>query len=174
MSWFRLDDKGHFNAKVLKAGNEAYGAWVRAGQWSSDHGTGGYVPEDVAHCIAAPEVWERLIKPPYGHETGLLIRVNGGYQMAANKPAMWSVADKGSWSRSAYHAVTLRDGRFCRYCGVDCGEQITIDHVTPRCQGGGDDVANLVVACKACNSRKGGRTPNQAAMSLLPLPQGDR
>ena len=73
-----------------------------------------------------------------------------------------------SWSTAAYEEVYARDGRICRYCGTT--ELLTIDHVVPRIQGGGDEAANLVVACKSCNSRKGGRTPKQAGMTLLPIP----
>jgi hypothetical protein len=37
----------------------------------------------------------------------------------------------------------------------------TIDHIVPRCQGGGDDLDNLATCCSTCNSSKGGRTPEQ-------------
>jgi hypothetical protein len=43
------------------------------------------------------------------------------------------------------------------------------DHVIPRCQGGDDSTDNLVVACRPCNSRKNGRTPQQAGMVLRPI-----
>lgn len=69
-----------------------------------------------------------------------------------------------SWSTSGYQAVFERDGRACRYCGSE--EALSIDHVVPRCQGGLDNSDNLVVACRSCNSRKGGRTPEQAGMVL--------
>lgn len=61
MSWFRLDDQGAFHAKVLLAGNEAYGAWCRAGQWASAQRTDGVVPEQVARQIAPARVWQKLI-----------------------------------------------------------------------------------------------------------------
>jgi hypothetical protein len=60
MSWFKLDDQGAFHSKVILAGNEAYGAWVRAGQWSSAHKTDGSIPEHVAHLIAPADVWVTL------------------------------------------------------------------------------------------------------------------
>lgn len=62
MTWFKLDDKGYFHRKVVAAGNEAYGAWCRAGQWSSDHREDGFISTDVAHIMARPIVWERLIR----------------------------------------------------------------------------------------------------------------
>ena len=61
MSWFKLDDQGAFHAKVLAAGNEAYGAWCRAGQWSSAHLTEGRIPRSTALTLAKTRVWQRLI-----------------------------------------------------------------------------------------------------------------
>jgi hypothetical protein len=62
MTWFRLDEKGCFHPKVVAAGNEAYGAWARAGQWCSEHLTDGVVPPDVAFAIAPPRVWNKLVE----------------------------------------------------------------------------------------------------------------
>lgn len=70
------------------------------------------------------------------------------------------------WSTAAYDSVYERDGEACRYCGEEDAELLTIDHVVPRIQGGSDDASNLVVCCKSCNSRKGGRTPEEAGMVL--------
>ena len=41
-------------------------------------------------------------------------------------------------------------------CWGDSDNDPTLDHVTPRCQGGRDDRKNLVVACYRCNKLKGG------------------
>lgn len=61
VTWFRLDEKGAFHAKVLAAKNEAYGAWCRAGQWASEHLTDGFIPADTAHTIAPERIWNRLV-----------------------------------------------------------------------------------------------------------------
>jgi hypothetical protein len=45
--------------------------------------------------------------------------------------------------------------RVCSYCGG--AESIAIDHLLPRVRGGGDRGENLVLACRSCNSSKGGR-----------------
>jgi hypothetical protein len=55
VSWFRVDDKAAFHAKVLKAGNEAFGALVRMGCWASDHLTDGHIPAETASLIAPGE-----------------------------------------------------------------------------------------------------------------------
>ncbi len=64
-----------------------------------------------------------------------------------------------------------RDRNQCQYCGHHFPtSDLTLDHVTPRTQGGGDTWENLVCACVPCNARKGGRTPDQARMSLIRKP----
>lgn len=61
-------------------------------------------------------------------------------------------------SLCGYGAVTLqRDKYICRYCGFDGSSfdnwlQMSVDHVKPVSQGGGDGKDNLVACCKACNS----------------------
>lgn len=68
--------------------------------------------------------------------------------------------------------VLLRDQLTCQYCGVQPGRTaLSLDHVVPRSQGGETRWENVVVACRACNHRKGGRTPEQAGMILRSLPQ---
>jgi 5-methylcytosine-specific restriction endonuclease McrA len=64
-----------------------------------------------------------------------------------------------------------RDGLRCQYCGRrPTLEELTIDHVVPRAQGGATGWANCVLACASCNRRKGGRTPEEAGMSLIAKP----
>lgn len=60
MTWFKLAAEGAFHPKVVKAGNEAYGAWCRAGQWSSQYLTDGVVPWDVALRIGPKKLWKKL------------------------------------------------------------------------------------------------------------------
>ncbi len=64
-----------------------------------------------------------------------------------------------------------RDRNQCQYCGHHFPtSDLTLDHVTPRTQGGGDTWENLVCACVPCNARKGGRTPQQARVKLIRKP----
>ena len=67
--------------------------------------------------------------------------------------------------------VATRDGFRCQYCGkrFPLGE-LTYDHVVPRSRGGKTRWENIVMACYACNGRKGHRTPEQAGMKLQKLP----
>ena len=84
----------------------------------------------------------------------------------------WRAMQQPPWSRLAYAAVYQRDGYACRYCRSTV--DLTIDHVVPRALLGGDTEDNLVVACRACNARKGKKTPEQAGMVLLPIEEAAR
>ncbi len=68
-------------------------------------------------------------------------------------------------------ALFERDRHTCLYCGNTFkASLLTRDHVKPRAQGGVDNWKNVVTACKACNVKKGCRTPGDAHMPLLALP----
>jgi 5-methylcytosine-specific restriction endonuclease McrA len=68
--------------------------------------------------------------------------------------------------------VFARDRETCQYCGIQPGRsQLTMDHVVPRSQGGATTWENVVTACRECNHRKGGRTPEQASMDLMSTPR---
>jgi 5-methylcytosine-specific restriction endonuclease McrA len=69
--------------------------------------------------------------------------------------------------------VFMRDGYACQYCGRETRD-LTLDHVVPRSQGGVHSWENVVSACRLCNRRKGGRTPEQADMKLLSEPKAPR
>lgn len=89
--------------------------------------------------------------------------------------------------------VLARDRFICLYCGLEPRtatgrprvDLLTIDHVIPRCQAeygyveipwrngllvAVGDWENLATACAACNGRKGGRTPDEAKMTLRAIP----
>lgn len=52
--------------------------------------------------------------------------------------------------------IFKRDKGLCQYC-YRPGD--TLDHLMPQVRGGTSIRANLVVACKRCNSAKGNLTP---------------
>ncbi len=54
--------------------------------------------------------------------------------------------------RAHKERVFQRDGRICRYCGND--ENLQIDHIISRKNGGTHDLENLQVLCRDCNLRK--------------------
>lgn len=78
------------------------------------------------------------------------------------------------------HAMTLRlnrrnlfarDDHRCQYCGqVLPANQLSLDHVLPRSRGGETSWENIVASCVKCNTKKGGRTPQEARMKLANVP----
>lgn len=81
--------------------------------------------------------------------------------------------DKLPHAKVHYNRRTIyrRDNNTCQYCGKKKPtSELSLDHVTPRCQGGLTTWENIVVACTECNARKAGRTPREANMKLLKKP----
>jgi len=67
--------------------------------------------------------------------------------------------------------IFRRDHFTCQYCHRQPGsEELTIDHVIPRSQGGTSTWENCVLACIECNSHKADRTPAEARMPLKKIP----
>ena len=64
--------------------------------------------------------------------------------------------------------IYMRDKFRCQYCGEKKqAVDLTLDHIFPRSRGGENSPVNIVAACRACNNRKGNRTPEEARMPLL-------
>jgi hypothetical protein len=71
---------------------------------------------------------------------------------------------KGRWIRVEKRAAIYeRDSWECVYCGRGPRDRrrmsqaaviLTLDHLTPRSQDGSNAAANLVTACKSCNSSR--------------------
>ena len=67
--------------------------------------------------------------------------------------------------------IFARDKNRCQYCGKRfVTHELSLDHVVPRSIGGKATWENIVCACVACNTKKGGRTPEQARMTLVKKP----
>ncbi|MEW6211238.1 MAG: HNH endonuclease [Acidobacteriota bacterium] len=68
--------------------------------------------------------------------------------------------------------ILLRDHNTCQYClRVFAPQDLTLDHIIPRSQGGDSSWDNLVACCRACNNRKGDHPPEAVGMKLHKRPQ---
>lgn len=89
---------------------------------------------------------------------------------AKTKPRGRGASGQGmNWIRPEKRlAIYLRDGLACAWCGnpVEDGIQLTLDHLRSVGRGGGNEAANLVTACKGCNSSRGTRTVKQFARAV--------
>lgn len=71
--WFKVDDGFAVHPKALKAGNAACGLWVRAGSWSMQQLTDGFIPDHVLPTLGAVKEAQRLV------DAGLWERGVSGY-----------------------------------------------------------------------------------------------
>ena len=60
--------------------------------------------------------------------------------------------------------VIVRDGYTCVYCHSQ--RDLTIDHIIPTSRGGKSTFENCTTSCRACNNKKGNRTPSEANMYM--------
>jgi len=68
--------------------------------------------------------------------------------------------------------IYVRDSYTCQYCGKrPPREELTIDHITPRCRGGESTWTNVVLACSECNAQKGERLLEECDLTLPRKPR---
>lgn len=109
--------------------------------------------------------------------------LRGGWQRATGRQSRIEVhsiiAVRGTIPSRAWRsqpAITnlklfARDRHVCAYCGgLFRSDHLTREHIRPTSRGGEDAWMNVITACRACNGRKGSRTPEEARMPLLYLP----
>lgn len=71
-------------------------------------------------------------------------------------------------SKRTRYEVLKRDDHTCRYCGASAPDaKLTVDHVMPVALGGADDPANLVAACRDCNSGKASTSPDADTVTAV-------
>ncbi len=73
MSWLRIDDTTTFHPKVLAAGNEGWGAFVRLLAWSAQQLTDGKIPQQIAEMVTSGRVLSKLV------QVGLLEQSEGDF-----------------------------------------------------------------------------------------------
>ncbi len=74
MAWFKVDDGFAWHTKAVRAGNAACGLWVRAGSWSSQQLTEGYVPSEIASALGSKAEVTKLVA------SGLWVPSGDGFQ----------------------------------------------------------------------------------------------
>jgi hypothetical protein len=62
MPWFRVDDTFAMHDKTIAAGNAAIGLWTRAGSWSMQQLTDGFVPDAVLKTLGTPKERRKLVE----------------------------------------------------------------------------------------------------------------
>lgn len=75
MPWFRLDDSFHSHPKVIAAGNEAVGLYVRCGTYAAQHLTDGFVGKPIVLLYGSEALAARLV------DAALWNRTRGGWNI---------------------------------------------------------------------------------------------
>lgn len=70
MTWGKVDDNLAFHPKVIVAGNEAMGLWVRALSWSAQQLTDGVIPEAIIEALDGETAAEALVSAGLWHRLG--------------------------------------------------------------------------------------------------------
>lgn len=205
MAMVMITDDAASDPRVLACGDradEVFGLVVRASVLSGKHYTDGRFTGPMLASLN-PTRWRELIdiaakhkivvKLPRRDEWELLDQARSGRGMFIS---VLSRAEK-EWTEQRRRdnanprltmAVKQRDGDACRYCSVvvhwsqrNTPRAGTYDHRLPPGPGGTvrpGTVAASVVACKTCNSRRGGMMTAgasiaecDAALPLLPVPE---
>ena len=84
--------------------------------------------------------------------------------VSIGKARQGAAQPSGQWIRTAKRAAIYeRDGWECVYCGRGPRDVrrmsqavviLSLDHLTPRSQGGTNDARNLITSCISCNSSR--------------------
>lgn len=69
----------------------------------------------------------------------------------AYKEGRWNIHDL-----LEINVAKIQQNNYCWYCGKETEpSKLTKDHVFPRSKGGDNDMDNIIMVCKNCNSSKG-------------------
>ena len=69
----------------------------------------------------------------------------------AYKEGRWKVHDL-----LEFNIAKIKQNNYCWYCGKEIEpSRLTKDHMFPRAKGGTDEMDNIIMVCKECNSSKG-------------------
>lgn len=84
----------------------------------------------------------------------------GQIDLAINSPHFaWTNGPRRPLKKSIRMEIYERDNGICAYCDTNLPpDGFSVDHIHPVALGGSDDLDNLTVACRSCNSAKGVKT----------------
>lgn len=164
MAWIKFDPRFLRGEKLMSFADDleileeiqALGYLMYLWVWVAENHPEGTLPRDV-EVIARAAQW----KGDAGHFVSVLLKndvVDSDYcvtNWGNMRPYPERTPMRRAWDsiRSTLAPIVItRDGAICRHCGTE--EDLTIDHIQPISKGGTNELKNLQVLCKSCNSRK--------------------
>jgi 5-methylcytosine-specific restriction endonuclease McrA len=124
-----------------------------------------YEPLNVCNARRAFVLVDRGKAEVLEHSDGFLRSAVQTYRKPSVIRLIYMIKRPRPQMRLSRREVFVRDRYTCQYCGKQTRD-LTIDHVIPRHRGGHHTWENLVSACRGCNHRKAGHTPQEARMTL--------
>jgi 5-methylcytosine-specific restriction endonuclease McrA len=118
----------------------------------------GWLPPSLKSRISNIETWVNRLARCYPISGLSMELVKFDTQLLENPEISGIAYQQGELAGYEVREYLLEKwGRKCTYCSrTDLPLQI--EHINPRSRGGSDRVANLTLACKGCNQRKGKQT----------------
>lgn len=114
MPWFKVDDTLALHTKTVMAGNAAMGLWVRAGSWSMQTLSDGFIPDPIvtqlgtvaqAKTLVEVGLWDRLPTGYAFHEWDqrqpTKAQVHGEREATAKRQKEWRERRKKEAKKSA-------------------------------------------------------------------------
>ncbi|MDE3095988.1 MAG: HNH endonuclease [Chloroflexota bacterium] len=129
-----------------------------------------YEPLNVCNARRAFVLVDRGKAEVLEHGSAFLRSANASFLLPSVIRLIYLIKRPRPQMRLSRREVFNRDRHTCQYCGRRGQRDLTLDHVVPRHRGGRHTWDNLVTACKTCNHRKAGHTPQEAKMALLKQP----
>ena len=92
----------------------------------------------------------------FSEQTGLKIVYNGEGKSVINFRMLNTlfVSRRMKIPDEVREMIKLKQGCNCALCGEKLGSKYEIDHVSPKCQSGTDDIENLRALCRGCHAEK--------------------
>ena len=101
MAWIKIENEVMLHPKVVEAGNEAFGAWVRMVAWCNSELTDGAVPHAIAMQMAGSKrVLKRLVGVGMLEQRGKDFQIHDYLQYQTPASAVMSRAREISRKRS--------------------------------------------------------------------------
>ncbi len=132
-----------------------------------------YEPLNVCNARRAFVLLDRGKAEILEHREGQILTTRTAFPLPSVIRLIYLVRRPRPRMRLTRRQIFARDHYTCQYCGRQTRD-LTLDHVLPRHRGGQHVWDNVVSACRHCNHRKAGRTPQEAKMHILNAPRAPR
>jgi 5-methylcytosine-specific restriction endonuclease McrA len=115
----------------------------------------GWLPPSLQHRVETTMSWVKRLRRWLPVESLVVERVKFDLQKMQNPEITGIEYQQGELAGYEVREYLLEKwGRQCAYCGIE-NTPLEVEHIVSRRNGGSDRVANLTLACRCCNQKKG-------------------